>query len=258
MLDPIAVLEIQPGETISIVGAGGKTSLMYSLAKRLIPHYSYVITTTTTKIRPPSSIESPYIFLFSPEDRISSSLGRLLEYYSHLTIVSKPLPDNKLKGLEAEAINKLRQLLPDVPIIIEADGAAQKSLKVPAPWEPVIPEITTLVIPVVGADILGKILSEEHVFRAQLAAKLMNLPLGGVINEGHVASLLTHPQGIIKGSPPAARIIPFVNKVELLGDINQAKYLAEKIIAHCHPKIKKVLLGNAASSPLITAVIDIF
>ena len=62
MLDLVGAFGIEAGEIISLVGAGGKTTLMYNLAKELTRQHSYAITTTTTKIWPPSPAESPYIF----------------------------------------------------------------------------------------------------------------------------------------------------------------------------------------------------
>lgn len=251
----VAAFGIAAGEIISLVGAGGKTTLMYNLAKELTRQHGYAITTTTTKIRPPSPAESPYIFFLSTGSIANSSIRKALENHGYITIVSNPLPDNKLQGLKPETINELRQLLPEVPIIIEADGAAQKSLKAPAEWEPVIPETTSLVIPVVGLDVLGKELREEHVFRAQLAAKLLQVRLGEIITEDHIASLITHHQGIIKRCPAGARIIPFINKAELLRNLNQAKSLAEKILASHHPRISQVILGNAKSPHPVSSII---
>ena len=47
-------LDIHPKDVISIVGAGGKTTLMFALARELSNKKGMVITTTTTKIFPPS------------------------------------------------------------------------------------------------------------------------------------------------------------------------------------------------------------
>ena len=44
---------ISPKEVISLVGAGGKTTLMFALARELASDKGCVITTTTTKILEP-------------------------------------------------------------------------------------------------------------------------------------------------------------------------------------------------------------
>ncbi len=40
-------------ELITLVGAGGKTTLMFALARELLTGHKKIITTTTTKIYPP-------------------------------------------------------------------------------------------------------------------------------------------------------------------------------------------------------------
>ena len=45
-------------------------------------------------------------------------------------------------------------------MLIEADGAKRKPLKVPADWEPVIPDFADVVVSVIGLDCLGKPICE--------------------------------------------------------------------------------------------------
>ncbi|MCJ7654933.1 MAG: putative selenium-dependent hydroxylase accessory protein YqeC, partial [Dehalococcoidia bacterium] len=54
-------LDIRPGEVISLVGGGGKTTLMFALARELALGSGCVITTTTTKILEPSPSETPLL-----------------------------------------------------------------------------------------------------------------------------------------------------------------------------------------------------
>jgi probable selenium-dependent hydroxylase accessory protein YqeC len=46
---------------IALVGAGGKTTLMFTLAEELARRKGRVVTTTTTRIFPPEVKESPLI-----------------------------------------------------------------------------------------------------------------------------------------------------------------------------------------------------
>ncbi len=50
----IDILKLKSQGVISIIGAGGKTSLMFSLAKELSKSGKKVLTTTTTKIFMPT------------------------------------------------------------------------------------------------------------------------------------------------------------------------------------------------------------
>jgi probable selenium-dependent hydroxylase accessory protein YqeC len=141
-------------------------------------------------------------------------------------------------------------------IIVEADGAAQRPLKAPNATEPIIPDNTSLVIAVVGADAMGSSLNEERVFRAGIAAKLLGLPLGAALSLTAIAALVTHRQGIAKGSPEKARIVPFINKVDRDGGLVWGWKLAREILAVGHPGIKYVLLGQARLAEPVVEIIS--
>ena len=51
--------------------------------------------------------------------------------------------------------------------------------------------------------------------------------------------------GIVKGSPRAARIVPFINKFDLDSGLTKARQVAREILAKGNPGIKTVLLGQA-------------
>ena len=240
-------LDIKPGEIISLVGGGGKTTLMFALAQELASHGKHVITTTTTKILEPSSSETPLLLIEKNEGLMIRTLLQNLEQYKHITLVSEKLSSGKLNGVSPEFVVRLADLNQAYCIIVEADGAARKPLKAPNPTEPVIPDNTSLVIPVVGIDAVGCRLTEEKVFRPEIVSRLLGLPLGEVISAEAIAFLITHPQGIIKGSPTQARIVPFINKADLDEGPSRGRDLAGKILAIGHPQIEQVLLGQAQS-----------
>ena len=248
-------LGIKPGEVISLVGGGGKTTLMFALARELTSSGNRVITTTTTKILEPLSSETPLLLLEADEQEMIGRLLQNLADYSHITLARERLASGKLKGVSPELVVELARLNRVSCIIVEADGAAQRSLKAPNLTEPVIPDATSLVIPVVGIDALGCRLTGENVFRPELVSKLLGLPLGEVISAESIAFLVTHPRGIIKGSPGGARIIPFINKVDLDRGLSRGRDLAGRILAMRHPRIKRVVLGQVQSPEPVMEVI---
>ena len=140
-------------------------------------------------------------------------------------------------------------------VIVEADGAARRPLKAPNDTEPVIPDRTSLVVAVVGVDAAGSSLNEKEVFRASIAARLLGLPLGSALSTAAIATLITHRQGITKGSPENARIVPFVNKVDRDGGLTQGRELAREILAVGHPRIEYVLLGQACLAEPVVEII---
>lgn len=249
--------DIHPGEVISLVGAGGKTTLMFALAQELITPKRVVISTTTTKIFPPSSADTPNLILLQEEKKIADFIIKNGSTFGHITIASEKLvASGKLQGISPELVSRLSKLKSVSHIIVEADGAAGRSLKAPNPvFEPVIPQNTSLVIPVVGIDALGCKLTEENVFRSKIASKLTGMALGDIISSDTIAVLITHSSGIIHGSPDGARIIPFINKMDMVKGISPAEDLASKIFEAQHPIVDRVILGQALVNPPIVKVI---
>ena len=60
-----------------------------------------------------------------------------------------------------------------------------------------------------------------------------------------IAELIIHPRGMAKGTPSHSTIIPFLNKADIPGGLEKGRELAQRILEKGHPKIKRVVLGNA-------------
>jgi molybdenum cofactor cytidylyltransferase len=116
-----------------------------------------------------------------------------------------------------------------------------RPFKAPADYEPVIPTETTLVVPVVGADVFGQPLDADHVHRPELVGALSGAPLGTPITPAIVARVLAHPQGGRKGVPPGARVVVLINKVDALPDRAPARETAECLLRE--PAIHSVVLA---------------
>jgi probable selenium-dependent hydroxylase accessory protein YqeC len=249
--------QIHPGEVISLVGAGGKTTLMFALSQELISPKKLVITTTTTKILAPSPSQSPHMMISREEKEIIDFILKNGTRLSHISVASEQLEaSGKLQGIRSELVLQLIKLDPVSYIIVEADGAAHRSLKAPdLAFEPVIPPNTSMIIPVIGIDALGCELAEEYVFRSKIAAQLTGRALGEIVSADTIAILMTHPLGIISGTPVHARIIPFINKIDLLPDLSKARDLASRILEENHPQIDRVVLGQAQLNPPVVEVV---
>jgi probable selenium-dependent hydroxylase accessory protein YqeC len=247
--------EIWRGEVISLVGAGGKSSLMMALSRELASGGGVVITTTTTRILDWQAPGNALIIERNEEKLVARLLEELHQHRCITLASERVLPEGKLNGVNPRLIDRLSQLAQVDYIIVEADGAAGKPLKAPNATEPVIPSSTSLVVAVVGIDALGSSLTEESVFRPDIASRLTGLPAGGIISADAIAILVTHPRGIIKGSPPRARITPMINKVDLAKSYQEAEYLAAIIMEKGHPQVERVVLGQVQSSdPLVKVV----
>ncbi len=246
---------IKRGEVISLVGGGGKTSLMYAIAHETAA-YEAVITTTTTKIAEPSSGDTPLLIVEPDEERMVEKVVESLGRYRHITLVSERLDSGRLRGISPELVGRIAGMNLAFCIIVEADGAGQRPLKAPIEKEPVIPRSTSLVIPVVGVEAVGIRLTEKDVFRVETVSKLLGLPIGSIVSAENIARLIIHRLGMTKGSPSTARIIPFINKMDLDGAGEKGRRLAEAILTAGHSQIHRVVLGQARlPDPVVDVVL---
>ena len=238
---------IRQGEIISLVGGGGKTTLMFSIARELSSGEGLVVTTTTTRITEPLSSQTEDLYVSDNDDDIINWLEHKTGNFHHVTVARKSLNSGKLRGIDPMLTARISSLNAVSAIIVEADGASRKPLKAPNATEPVIPENTSLVIPVVGIDALNRPLSQDAVFRPEIAASLLDMSIGDTITAESIATLITHESGLAKGSPSRARIIPFVNKVDTDSLIQESIRIAREILLKKCRQITRVVSGQALS-----------
>jgi len=250
----IESLDLRGREVVSLAGAGGKTTLMYCLAKELVLAGEKVVTTTTTKILEPSSEETPCLFVRSDEGKLRQLALQHIDHYRHITLARERLESRKLKGISPDLVSLLWNSPEIDMVIIEADGAAGRPVKAPREWEPVIPLHTTLVIGLLGVDGVGKELNEENLFQAERISQLTGIPMGGKMTCEGIAILMVHPQGIFKGTPHSSRRVAFINKVDVPGGMIWGREIGKEVLKKGFPQIEKVVLGQLKSEPPVAEV----
>lgn len=244
-------------EMICLTGAGGKTTLMFRLAHELYLMGKKVITTTTTKIKKPSEEEAPHLYVSTDEKEIERLVSLHLQTDRHLTLAAENIMDGKLRGISPDFADFLWSLYDIDYLIIEADGAAGRPIKAPREQEPVLPKRTTLVIALLGLDGIGKELNDQNVFQTSLVSKLTGILENEKITEEGMARLFIHPQGLFKGTPPSARRIAFLNKMDVLEEMTPAHDLARVIFEKGGLEIDRVVLGQVKrGSPVVQILIQ--
>jgi probable selenium-dependent hydroxylase accessory protein YqeC len=232
---------------ISLVGAGGKTTLMFRLAKELLLAGKKVVTATTTKILEPSSEETPRLFVHSDEEELKQLALQYIDQIRHITLARERLESRKLKGISPDLVSLLWNSPEIDMIIIEADGAAGRPVKAPREWEPVIPSHTTVVIGLLGVDGVGKELNEENLFQAERISQLTRIPMEEKMTCEGIAILMVHPQGIFKGAPFSSRRVAFINKVDVPVGMKWGREIGKEILRKGSPQIERVILGRLKS-----------
>src|SRR5215510_2555487 len=215
---------------------------MFRLARETVDKGGQAITTTTTRIFGAQIALSP-VHVPAAEVTQERVAAALAAHGQVLVVGETDAASGKAEGISVELFAKLRAWFPSACLVNEADGSRMRPFKAPAGHEPVIPPETTLVVMVVGVDILGKPLGPDHVHRPELVAKLSGVRLGSVITPEVVARVLAHPEGGRKEVPPGARVVALINKVESLRDQAPARETADLLLRE--PAIHSVVLAAA-------------
>ena len=142
----------------SVIGSGGKTSLLAALARELT---GTVVLTTTTHILPFPDV--PLVTSANADDVRAALAGSRV-----ICVGSQAEKNGKLVTPEL-GIDALASLADYV--LVEADGARRLPLKAHAPWEPVIPACSVRTVLVLGASGLGCPVREK-VHRPELFCEL--------------------------------------------------------------------------------------
>ena len=242
-------LDVAEDEVVALVGGGGKTSAMFRLAREVTEKGGHAITTTTTRIFAAQIALAPAHVPAgaATRDRVAAALAN----HQHVLVIGDTNPkDGKADGVSLDLFASFRAWFPRACLVNEADGSRMRPFKAPASHEPVIPAETTLVVPLVGADVFGQTLDADHVHRPELVSALSGAPLGAPITSEIVARVLAHPDGGRKGVPPGARIVVLINKVESLPDRKPAHETAERLLSD--PAIHSVVLAAVrAENPVL-------
>jgi len=239
---------------ISLVGAGGKTTLMFRLAKELVLQGKKVITTTTTKILEPSSEETSRLVVDSDEKEVQHLVKLHLDRDRHLTVARERLGSGKLQGVSPEVAANLWGSTGADTVIVEADGAAGRPVKAPREHEPVIPSNTTLVIALLGLDGISQQLNDKNAFQPELISRMTGVRVDEKMTGPLLAILMTHREGIFKGAPAGSRVVSFINKIDLPNGLENGRELAREILNRKHPRIERVVLGQLKHDPPVAEV----
>lgn len=218
---------------ISLVGAGGKTTLSHFLAKSFASRGLSVLLTTTTQIFIPSAAEVDSL------NTLEDNEGNIYGESGKITCLGKSILGEKILGIDPIVLDTLFEIERFDVILVEADGAKMRPIKVPAQHEPVIPKRSTHVIGIMGMDALGKAVSRSIVHRLDLFLSLTGLSEGDLINEAAYEKIINHPMGLFKGASLTSELILFLNKAHYSKKEDQAKAIIESVLKTAGGKYKK-------------------
>ncbi len=141
--------DILPGIT-TVIGSGGKTTLLRMLGEELAMRRKRVILTTTTHILP-----------FAGMPQINAASGAEVEWaFENGYLICCGIPQGENGKLAAPGVSIAELAKHADYVLVEGDGSRQLPLKAHGPQEPVIPPESGQVICVVGLSGIGRPIAE--------------------------------------------------------------------------------------------------
>ena len=195
------LLEIKEKDIITVVGAGGKTSLITYLTKEFSSDYK-VLLTTTTKIYLPKKSDYNNIILIDESNTLIINKG--------ITLCGKYI--NKEKKVVGLNFNELDNILNKFDIsFIEGDGSKRKKLKGWREDEPLVHTMTTKNIGIVDISSFNMDINNENIHRLDKFLSICG-NYTDKVNLENLKNIILHKDGLFKNS--VGEKILFINKVD--------------------------------------------
>ncbi len=249
----IDALGVSAGELVGIVGAGGKTSLMYGLGHEFLAAGRPVLLTTTTRIRRPERRQVPRVVLGPEAEETAGRIDRGIKE-SGAVLAALEETDSKLKGFTPEYVEELYNSCRQWTVVAECDGAMGKSLKVPRDHEPPMAPSTRVFVVLVGVDCLGRRLDDDLIFRPLDIARLTGRGTGDTVDEQLVTETVLSEKSYLGRKPPGARMCVVLNKVSPetieggMGRAGKGSALSLALRLKKNPIVERVCLGSVRES----------
>lgn len=232
----LAAVGAGKGDVVAVVGAGGKTTLVYGLASEAREAGLTVLVTTTTHMGTlPAATTGPVLI---DGEGMGAGLSEALRVHGRVTLLGRRIREDKLQGIAPERVDELARRA-DL-VLVEADGARARSLKVPADHEPVVPRSTTLMVVLAALDVLGHPLDERRVHRLERVVAAIGRPAGSIVDEDVVVAALAWPDGYPARVSRGVRAGVFLNKVAGADGQRAAERIARRLV----PPYAFVAAGN--------------
>lgn len=218
------IFDIKKGDIVSIVGSGGKTTLLSHLAKEL-KNENKVLMSTSSKMFMPSSDTYDYLY-----NNLQSYLNSNLHINNGIMVISKSYNSdtNKLIGIDD---SDLDVLFKDFEIILlEADGSRNLPMKGWKNHEPPVLNSTNKTIGIIPIDCINKKANREFIYGFEEFNIITDN--SEYINFEAIGKICSSEDGIFKNSK--GRLYLFLNKADTNDEIyiskELSKYLKEFVV----------------------------
>jgi probable selenium-dependent hydroxylase accessory protein YqeC len=237
-------LDVGDDSVVVAVGAGGKKTLVYSLAADL----SGAVVTATVKMPKFGGKVARTVLTDDPVTVARETTER------PLGLARESDRSDRYLGYDPNVVDDLAAS-GATPLLVKGDGARTRLLKAPQEGEPPIPSAATVVAPLASVRVVGQPLTEEAVHRPKRVAELTDVAAGNEIRPKHVADVLSHPDGGLKNVPDDADAVPVVNMADTEETVETAREIAERVVEQA-PSVPRVLVTRLVHDDPVVDVVE--
>ncbi len=251
----VDALRFSPGQVVAFTGAGGKTEAIRTLVSEWDIDSPLIVTTSTKFALDQSDLTDIHLVFSESED--SDTISESIASEKTLLVTGSQMEDEpKWLGLNEDELSLLNKFVKslDGTLLIEADGARGRSLKAPAPYEPVVPSFCDLVVNIVALDVLNEKVDSVFVHRTRRVQSLLELGEGERLSWEHIVDLINSPDGGLKGVPDKADFRVLLNKVEGEERFKAGQHIGNALIKG--PRVRSVILSSLIVDPPVLKVMD--
>ena len=230
----VRALRTELVNNLAFVGAGGKTTAMFRLARELEtskgnPSEAVFVTTTTHLAVDQLGLADSHYVLQSEKDL---ELIKKAPPKGVVLFTGRRLGGERVDGPQGNLVDHLGKIARthQVPLLVEADGSRRRPVKAPADHEPEVPDWVEMVVVVAGLSALNQTLESKWVHRPEIFSRLSGLAIGDRITIRAIEKMLLNPDGGLKNIPPAARSAVLFNQAGLPASQGAAARVSSQLL----------------------------
>lgn len=218
------LLGVCPGDVVSVIGAGGKHTLMYHVALELYSVDIPVVLTSTTNLHR----SAEYARLTTVRSEIGGiwekDLDAALADGGRAVLVDAKLTPSMYRGIDPETVARVSTVVPGAVVLVKSDGARKRLLKAPGKGEPVYPPRVDICVLVLSLEAIGKPLNDKNVHRLE---RVRTLTRGAIVTAQTLVDVITAKGGYADSLAVPARHVLYLSCCVTLQAEEQARNIFE-------------------------------
>ena len=201
-----------PPAVVTIVGGGGKTTLLYRLGREAGQRGVRAVLSGTARFTPAPRDQMPPIVQLD-EPQLVATLEQALAVDPVVVASTRREAKGRLGSISTATADACAVIEGLGLLALEADGSKMLPFKAPDQHEPAIPPSATHVVAVVGADAINAPLDAEHVHRPEQIRAIVG-DSEAICTVEVIARVLSSERGGRKGAG-GLRYSVLINKADL-------------------------------------------